>query len=294
MINKISQLLQSKDKANIYLALELIEGQEISLKELPIVQQYAQLLGWLHYDIHFLGEDYSLFLYEPDELGKDEFVNILIDLLETEHISLQIDSNPPPALWLLPKLRSLELKSPSRDFNTIPSTIANLKQLDALSIGAPAIDTLPNELYHLHQLKFLSITGTAIKSLPNDITALHHLEQLDLGHNKALLSLPDQLPKGLKYIYLNDCSSITRLPDNICQLPLTRLNLWGTSIRTLPENLSQLHNLRYLGLQDTPLESLPPNLNQLQNLRSFFTDGSKMHQQARQIKKQLQDLRYYD
>jgi len=294
MLDKITQLFQSAERVNIQLALELIAGQGWRLKELAIIQEYANLLGWLHYDIHDLGEKYTLFLYEPDELTHEEITMILVDLLETDYISLQIDVNPPSALWHLPKLRFLELKSPNETFDTIPPTIKQLTSLESLSIGAPNITVIPSELCQLPKLAVLNISGTAITVLPSNFHELPTLTQLDLGHNAALTAIPDQLPPQLQYLYLNDCTAITQLPDSICTLPLERLNLWNTSITTLPTCFHQLQALRYLGLQDTPLRQLPPNMTSLQELRWFFTDGSQIHQQAKTIKQQLPNLTRYD
>jgi len=115
-----------------------------------------------------------------------------------------------------------------------------------------------------------------------------------LCYNPALTSLPERLPSQLQFLYLNDCTAITQLPDSICDLKLERLNLWNTNIQQLPKRFHQLQSLRYLGLQETPLQMLPPKMNTLQELRWFFTDGSTIHKEAKAIKEQLTDLTYYD
>ncbi|WVZ62307.1 hypothetical protein U9M48_012071 [Paspalum notatum var. saurae] len=50
---------------------------------------------------------------------------------------------------------------------------------------------------------------------------------------------------------------------------LTLLNLWFIEIKKLPDSLTNLHNLRYLGIRSTPVEELPEELGRLQKLQTL-------------------------
>ncbi|KAL6657199.1 hypothetical protein ACP70R_004979 [Stipagrostis hirtigluma subsp. patula] len=50
---------------------------------------------------------------------------------------------------------------------------------------------------------------------------------------------------------------------------LTVLNLWFIGLNKLPDSVSSLHNLRYLGIRSTLVEELPKNLGKLQKLQTL-------------------------
>ncbi|KAL6639426.1 hypothetical protein ACP70R_023156 [Stipagrostis hirtigluma subsp. patula] len=50
---------------------------------------------------------------------------------------------------------------------------------------------------------------------------------------------------------------------------LTVLNLWFTEMNKLPDSVTDLHNLRYLGIRSTLVEELPKELGKLQKLQTL-------------------------
>ncbi|XP_044346624.1 disease resistance protein RPM1-like [Triticum aestivum] len=72
---------------------------------------------------------------------------------------------------------------------------------------------------------------------------------------------------------------------------MSTLDLQGTCIKILPNEIFDLFNLRYLGLRDTEIESLPEALGRLQNLEVLDVMSSKLTYLPNSVVK-LQKLRY--
>uniref|UniRef100_A0A452XKI5 Disease resistance protein RPM1 n=1 Tax=Aegilops tauschii subsp. strangulata TaxID=200361 RepID=A0A452XKI5_AEGTS len=72
---------------------------------------------------------------------------------------------------------------------------------------------------------------------------------------------------------------------------LSTLDLQGTHIKMLPNEVFDLFNLRYLGLRDTKIESMPAAVGRLQNLQVLDAYDSKLTYLPNSVVK-LQKLRY--
>uniref|UniRef100_A0A8I6WLV7 NB-ARC domain-containing protein n=1 Tax=Hordeum vulgare subsp. vulgare TaxID=112509 RepID=A0A8I6WLV7_HORVV len=72
---------------------------------------------------------------------------------------------------------------------------------------------------------------------------------------------------------------------------LSTLDLQGTCMKMLPDEVFDLFNLRYLGLRDTDVESLPEAVGRLQNLEVLDALRSKLKYLPNSVVK-LQKLRY--
>jgi disease resistance protein RPM1 len=72
---------------------------------------------------------------------------------------------------------------------------------------------------------------------------------------------------------------------------LSMLDLQGTRIKMLPNEVFDLFNLRYLGLRDTYIESLSEAVGRLQNLEVLDVASSKLTSLPNNVVK-LQKLRY--
>uniref|UniRef100_A0A8I6WYA2 NB-ARC domain-containing protein n=2 Tax=Hordeum vulgare subsp. vulgare TaxID=112509 RepID=A0A8I6WYA2_HORVV len=72
---------------------------------------------------------------------------------------------------------------------------------------------------------------------------------------------------------------------------LSTLDLQGTNIKMLPNEVFDLFNLRYLGLRDTLIESMPEALGRLQNLEVLDAGHSKLTYLPKSVVK-LQKLRH--
>ena len=72
---------------------------------------------------------------------------------------------------------------------------------------------------------------------------------------------------------------------------MSTLDLQGTCIKILPNEIFDLFNLRYLGLRDTGMESLPEAVERLQSLEVLDASKSKLTYLPNSVGK-LQKLRY--
>ncbi|KAG2559261.1 hypothetical protein PVAP13_8NG095684 [Panicum virgatum] len=97
-------------------------------------------------------------------------------------------------------------------------------------------------------LRVLNLTGSLIQFIPNSIGNMVHLRSLDL-----------------------DLTGISYLPESISSLiNLQILNLEGCySLRSLPLGITQLCNLRRIGLRDTPINRVPKGIGLLKNLNDL-------------------------
>lgn len=130
-----------------------------------------------------------------------------------------------------------ELKS-----NTIPNKILQMTELQNLSIygmdcdnGKPTdcwqIKEIPSGIKNLKKLSFLQLQLNAIKTLPAELSELRNLVLLDLSDNAGLTNV-DIIAKipTLQYVFLYGCS-LTKLPEDISNLKnLKELGLVGNNL----------------------------------------------------------------
>ncbi|KAG2329324.1 hypothetical protein Bca52824_000504 [Brassica carinata] len=136
-------------------------------------------------------------------------------------------------------------------------------------------------------LEALYLDGTSVKKLPLDIKILKRLALLNMKGCTKLKEFPDCLDdlKALKELILSDCSKLQHFPANgesIKVLETLRLDATGLTeipkisslqclclskndqIISLPDNISQLYQLKWLDLKYckslTSIPKLPPNL----------------------------------
>uniref|UniRef100_A0A1J3JH18 ADP-ribosyl cyclase/cyclic ADP-ribose hydrolase n=1 Tax=Noccaea caerulescens TaxID=107243 RepID=A0A1J3JH18_NOCCA len=139
-------------------------------------------------------------------------------------------------------------------------------------------------------LEALYLDGTSIKELPLNIKGLQRLALLNMKGCTKLKEFPDCLDdlKSLKELILSDCSKLQNFPatsESIKVLEILRLdataiteipNIYSLQclclskndqISSLPENISQLSQLKWLDLKYckslSSIPKLPPNLQHL-------------------------------
>ena len=103
----------------------------------------------------------------------------------------------------------------------------------------------------------------SLKHLPDSISELRFLKELFLFDCKQLDTsnlhiLFDGL-LSLEMLHLGGCYNLYELPKNISKLSLLlELSVWGTSIKSLPESIKHLSQLRRLFLDNCRrLQTLP-------------------------------------
>ncbi|MGB7784680.1 MAG: hypothetical protein WBL27_01135 [Salinimicrobium sp.] len=179
-----------------------------------------------------------------------------------------------------------EFQAKENDLETLPDRIGDLRRLRILGLEQNRLKSLPESITHLKNLQELTLTENDLVNLPEEIGNLSNITEMPLGGN-FLEELPDSFTKliKLKALDVTD-NNLERLPGkmgNLVELEklyagnsrnrrityyegltpkvdTTRRPRLRNQIKTLPESLSRLSNVKRL------------NFSELQNIDSenFF------------------------
>lgn len=179
-------------------------------------------------------------------------------------------------------LVELNLQNCTR-FRILPSGICRLKSLQKLNLsGCSMFENFPEVLEVMGSLRYLYLDGTAIQELPSPIENLKGLTCLELRNCRNLQGLLEgisgvknfsRLPERwvdiqyLRKLNVNNCS-LSHVPYCIgCLSSLEALDLSGNPFTYMPESISKLFELQYLGLRNCQqlisIPDLPPQLTKL-------------------------------
>nr|BAJ94404.1 predicted protein [Hordeum vulgare subsp. vulgare] len=112
-----------------------------------------------------------------------------------------------------------------------------------------------------------------------------------LGENIEQLSLSGATQLRALHVFAKSTNVDFLQPILTTSNLLSMLELQGTGIKMLPNEVFDLFNLHYLGLRNTEIESLPEALGRLQNLEVLDAGNSKLTYLPKSVVK-LQKLRY--
>ncbi|KAE8793616.1 hypothetical protein D1007_31647 [Hordeum vulgare] len=112
-----------------------------------------------------------------------------------------------------------------------------------------------------------------------------------LGENIEQLSLSGATQLRALHVFAKSTNVDFLQPILTTSNLLSTLELQGTGIKMLPNEVFDLFNLHYLGLRNTEIESLPEALGRLQNLEVLDAGNSKLTYLPKSVVK-LQKLRY--
>lgn len=172
---------------------------------------------------------------------------------------------------------------------SLPATFTSLKNLEELYLGSPnnafrlnVLQNLPLGFGGLSKLRKLDLSGNQLASLGGDFSQLTALEWLDLSRNQ-LPGFPASLTSltRLRFINLNR-NSISEIGTGLSRLTqLDSLFLDGDffnkadkKIKTLPDDICQMKNLKKLTVKDNVIEKLPACIDGLTSLVSLDLRGN--------------------
>ena len=150
----------------------------------------------------------------------------------------------------------------------LPDNISKLKNLVMLSITFNDFRVLNENLGELTQLKYLDIGSNGkLRDLPKSIGNLRCLQMLNISPN-GMTRLRDELANCNQLISIvANAGTIKTLPENIEGLVnLKYANLGYNRITELPFNIGDLSNLEHLSIGDNDIEELPKSFSNLKNL----------------------------
>ncbi|PRA24986.1 leucine-rich repeat domain-containing protein [Pseudomonas poae] len=154
-----------------------------------------------------------------------------------------------PIYGTLPTLRAnfehisrLELESYTSTRNT-PAFLSNFPRLRSLAINDIALRTLPAEITSLANLNTLALRNCAIRltaQTRDNLASLHALNNLDLFNNPLTLTPNLEHMVGLRTLNLGQ-TDLSQFPASLLNCTrLSRADLSGNQIQTLPDALFSL------------------------------------------------------
>ncbi|XP_028795539.1 disease resistance protein RPS4B-like [Neltuma alba] len=148
------------------------------------------------------------------------------------------------------------------------------EKITDLDLSTTKIEILHPSIGRLRKLEGLSLNGSKLKNLPINelccLTTLGKLNFYDCGHliDKPKLHILFNALHSLQELYLEECSSLAELPDNIsASSSLHHLSLSGSSVKSLPASIKHLSKLEIIKLRECrrlrSVPELPPFITYL-------------------------------
>lgn len=129
----------------------------------------------------------------------------------------------------------------------LPKDFGNLENLRYLNLSdCYKISMLPESFCHLKHLRDVDLSDCHdLKVLPNCFGNLSELESLNLTSCPKLGSLPESFGMmiKLKYLNLSYCIQLEELPSSLGDLKLHVLDISASSVRYLPDSISNMTTL---------------------------------------------------
>lgn len=226
-----------------------------------LLQESARsMYAWQHpalpEDLSFLHEDGSPLLIT---IAHEEMLSLVIGEEEAEELSAEV----PGLFMMLAAHQDLD--------HYLDDAIRH--QTDKLDISGYGVTDLPERLSSLRGcLKQLHLFEHRVRRLPPVLFELTSLESLTI-YTYDLEELPADISKlsNLRHLTLYCGSCIQIEPGLMQMIPAEQI-----SLRELPPELGQLHQLETLDISYTAISELPPELEQLQRLRSLSMSGNQL------------------
>ncbi|EOA23115.1 hypothetical protein CARUB_v10003908mg [Capsella rubella] len=134
------------------------------------------------------------------------------------------------APWSIAKLSRLQLLAignssytPEGLLHSACPPLSRFDDLRALSLSNMNMIEIPNSIGNLWNLLELDLSGNNFKFVPASIKRLTKLNRLNLNNCQRLQALPDELPRGLLYIYIHGCTSLVSISGCFNQCCLRNL-----------------------------------------------------------------------
>ncbi len=257
--NQIKTLLHSGELANIKLAIELINSQNIAFK----LSIYLDLFDWLN--------QYESDSYRFDK--KSDLPLIVEHLIQKE--SLQFYHNP--FLKTISEHCSLLINLKKLCLHSCPNFRVEKHELTALAKTLEELEINDIQLKNtglLHQtfnqLKIISLQNCQLQQLPEALLSTQSLESIDLSNN-PIQFVGSNLPPtcSVRKLKLENCQ-IQQINSFIKQFPNSiEVDICHNQLAYIGEEFADLHQLKSLKASHNQLRILSPELACCTQLKSL-------------------------
>ena len=179
----------------------------------------------------------------------------------------------------LSKLQQLHILNNERALDLSPTHTSSLTALSILEVHiSDSLNGLGSALNHLTSLRELLVPGCGLAELPESLSSLSLLERVDLrgnqlrGFPQELLLLP-QVTK-LRALDISHNAAVYTLPESVSRLVgLTYLGVANINLMELPGAVTRLGELQRLNISFNMLPRLPQGMGELKKLRQLSMLG---------------------
>lgn len=185
--------------------------------------------------------------------------------LRALHLTASGVTSLPRSITNLTELVTLDL-SDNGSLKKVPKYVENLPRLTHLNLGHTRVKKF-SPTFHRMNLTSLELWGCPIEELPLGIATMQ------LQHVVLSFCHLTELPEGLflcplRHLSCTSSPTMCRLPQTLGRAKdtLEVLELAGTTITNLPENIGECRNLTSLDISNTRVDTLPAGFEGLENL----------------------------
>ena len=153
---------------------------------------------------------------------------------------------------------------------SIPSSFSNLTNLKEcyLVISNNSTTILPEDFGNLKKLRTLYLVGDFTK-LPSSFSNLSSLVNLELMGASHLQELPDNFGNLANLENATIHGNFKVLPNSFTNLKKLKELTITSSLESLPANIGNLNELRWLSVNSMNLKEIPDSFGNLENLKYF-------------------------
>eukprot|EP01035_Chromulina_nebulosa_P028950 gene28950-38292_t len=177
--------------------------------------------------------------------------------LEELNVGCNRLSSLPLEFGSLSRLKTLWLDD--NDFQELPTSVCQLRDLISLKCSGNALRTVPSLISMLSQLETLALDNNEIEEFPSGVLKLSKLKHLWLRQNK-LIELPENINALSSLVTLSVSSNnLTSLPESVTEMTsLQFIYANGNKLSSIPTALhTTLPNLQVLHFANNLLSSIP-------------------------------------
>lgn len=214
----------------------------------------------------------------------------------------RLSNNSLDTISQMSNLRDLKLAN-NLLFGPLPTTFANLAELEVLDLHGNNVSALPSNIEHMTHLRILNLSENSFESLPFDglsrlpltellarknklrgtliedpIESLPHLQTLDVSSNQIvrLVELDSAINLPMMHALSLSMNRLQSLPDMTSWSSLLTLTVDENSISSIPNSFTSLEKLRHADFSGNDIRVVPPEISRMDNLSMLRLSGNPL------------------